>query len=132
MVIPGAYMTKFDVAALARHREHLKAEGYRRISVFVSQRLQCLLANHRRRGESTGALLDRLLVAELVARPHCSVDNVRDARMIRRTQNQIRHTCRPSNSGPRTLSVKIREPDGSGVLITSRDAVRFEKGNEPS
>ncbi|SAL79339.1 hypothetical protein AWB68_05612 [Caballeronia choica] len=125
-------MTKFDIAALARHRENLKAEGYRRISVFISPQLRCLLANHRRRGESTGALLDRLLVAELAARPHCSADNVQDARMIRRTQNQIRHTWQPSNNGPRTLSVKIREPDGSGVLITARDAVRFEKGKEPS
>jgi hypothetical protein len=123
----------FDLSKLAAHRARLLALGYRRSSVFLSPQLRELIARHRRRGESVGAVLDRLLLSEAATRPPCSTaDNGRDARMIRRTQNQIRHSWRPNNNGPRTLSVKIREPDGSGVLITARDAVRFEKGNEPS
>ncbi|MBC8637314.1 hypothetical protein IAG25_10870 [Caballeronia sp. EK] len=123
----------FDVTKLAAHRARLLAQGYRRCSAFLSPQLQKLIARHRRRGESVGALLDRLLLSETAMRPRFSTaDNVTDAKMIRRTQNQIRHSSRPSNAGPRLLSVEIRESDGSGVLITAHDAVRFEKACGPA
>ena len=62
----------FDLSKLAAHRARLLALGYRRSSVFLSPQLRELIARHRRRGESVGAVLDRLLLSEAATRPPCS------------------------------------------------------------
>ncbi|TDR04346.1 hypothetical protein [Paraburkholderia silvatlantica] len=119
--------------AMALRRARLADEGYKRVSVFLSAEVRRVIAGNRRLGESPSGTINRLLTAGGGDSPHC-VERPAEARrwekLIQRAQNEIRHSQRPSNTrGPRTLSMRILRPDGSGWFVTADDAWEFSKAD---
>jgi hypothetical protein len=116
---------------MARYRARLAGEGYKRVSVFLSDESRRLIAACHQHGESPSATVNRLL-REGGGEPSCRVESPAEARrwerQIQSAQNEIRHSQRASNTrGPRTLSVRIFRADGSGVLVTADDALEFSR-----
>jgi hypothetical protein len=122
----------FD-AQMARYRDRLAGQGYRRISVFLGAEARRAIAENRQHGESPSATVNRLLTAGGGDSPRCEqspAEARRWEKLIQRAQNEIRHSQRPSNTrGPRTLSMRIFRPDGSGWFVTADDAWEFSKAD---
>ncbi|MDR3096038.1 MAG: hypothetical protein LBV73_03075 [Paraburkholderia sp.] len=116
---------------MALRRARLADEGYKRVSVFLSGESRRLIAASRQPGESPSATVNRLLSAgggEPPRRAESPKEARRWERQIRSAQNEIRHSQRANNTrGPRTLSIRMFRPDGSGWFVTADDAQEFSK-----
>lgn len=54
---------------LETHKRKMRAEGFKRLSIWVCPELNALLAAERRRGECAGRVLERMLLGSAKPRP---------------------------------------------------------------
>lgn len=116
---------------LREHRARLANAGFRRLTAYVSADVVALLERHRWPHESTGQLLDRLLLGKPIARPHLRTEAEYDDGRIRRAIRQIEHSMRPEHRGPRTIRVILRNADGSCYTVTAAGVTFYADGQAP-
>ncbi|CAG4924633.1 hypothetical protein [Paraburkholderia saeva] len=130
---------RFDPQQLSEHRKRLVEAGYTRHSVFLSRAVFQLLEANRRRGETLGAVIGRLLDSHLSERlPYGDVpaaDVRRKARewekRIRHAQNELRHAQKAAQWGqPHTIRTWLLREDGSGgVVVTANGVEEFSQAD---
>lgn len=62
-------MTSKNSVRLAAHKCTLRAEGFKRVSVWICPELAMMLLKERRSGECGGRVLERLLLGAAKSRP---------------------------------------------------------------
>lgn len=62
-------MASNNAERLAKHKRNLRAEGFKRLSVWIAPDLANRLVAERRAGECGGRVLERLLLGKAVPRP---------------------------------------------------------------
>ncbi|CAG9264414.1 conserved hypothetical protein [Paraburkholderia unamae] len=117
---------------LREHRKRLEAEGFRRLTAYVSADVRTLLRQERRHGESMGQVLERLLIGAAEPKhPRLPTPEERYDRRIRQAMRQIEHSMRPENRGPRTVRVILRNTDGSCYTVTAAGVNYYPDGQPP-
>lgn len=128
---------RFDALRLREHGKHLLEAGYRRHSLYLSPAVEQLLEANRQRGESLGAVIERLLCPQPVTRPPYGTDARQTERewrkRIRHAQNEITNSQRAAIYGGAFLThvILYREDRKGGAIITNSDTLEFD-GERPS
>lgn len=131
---------RFDALRLREHGKRLLDSGYRRHSLFLSPAVARVLEENRQRGESLGAVIERLLCPHPTCRPPYGKAPAHDARQmerefrkrVRRAQNELAHSQQTAYRGrPIVMSVTLyREDRKGGVIVTNAGVFEFD-GERP-
>lgn len=62
-------MASTNAERLETHKRKMRAEGFKRLSLWVCPELEALLTAERRPGECSGRLLERMLLGAAKPRP---------------------------------------------------------------